>query len=201
MTLLSILPNGPHNISTHILTKRMTICVHDFLNQLIYFNSHPHEEDDQLRDYFSCSQTHFNSHPHEEDDGVEARKKKRDENFNSHPHEEDDTAINVSQNINRYFNSHPHEEDDLVMSHLQIQLMYFNSHPHEEDDSWIRTERCRMDISTHILTKRMTEEANEYARKKNISTHILTKRMTCTSTSGSSLPCHFNSHPHEEDDQ
>ena len=55
-----------------------------------YFNSHPHEEDDQLRDYFSCSQTHFNSHPHEEDDGVEARKKKRDENFNSHPHEEDD---------------------------------------------------------------------------------------------------------------
>ena len=40
---------------------------------LWYFNSHPHEEDDQLRDYFSCSQTHFNSHPHEEDDEYTAK--------------------------------------------------------------------------------------------------------------------------------
>ena len=34
------------------------------------------------------------------------------------------------------------------------------------------------DISTHILTKRMTEVAIKIAGKLDISTHILTKRMT-----------------------
>ena len=55
-------------------------------------------------------------------------------------------------------------------------------------------------ISTHILTKRMTAAKIVIPATINISTHILTKRMTCTSTSGSSPPFHFNSHPHEEDD-
>ena len=36
----------------------------------VYFNSHPHEEDDRnysLQIFFSG---YFNSHPHEEDDGI-----------------------------------------------------------------------------------------------------------------------------------
>ena len=78
---------------------------------------------------------------------------------------------------------------------------YFNSHPHEEDDRWFTTEcQCRITISTHILTKRMTtiflmstsvgmyfnshpheedDELNDvYSGFVTISTHILTKRMT-----------------------
>ena len=34
--------------------------------------------------------------------------------------------------------------------------VYFNSHPHEEDDHMHKTVYCIRDISTHILTKRMT---------------------------------------------
>ena len=33
---------------------------------------------------------------------------------------------------------------------------HFNSHPHEEDDDSLRLLDCHTDISTHILTKRMT---------------------------------------------
>ena len=37
-------------ISTHILTKRMT-CYHNSTSPLCYFNSHPHEEDDNTTDW------------------------------------------------------------------------------------------------------------------------------------------------------
>ena len=81
-------------ISTHILTKRMT-CVHDFLNQLIYFNSHPHEEDDRNTLYFIMARKYFNSHPHEEDDRNRSRAAVQKRYFNSHPHEEDDQCLAV----------------------------------------------------------------------------------------------------------
>ena len=35
-----------------------------------YFNSHPHEEDDNNPDGGNSVRRYFNSHPHEEDDGV-----------------------------------------------------------------------------------------------------------------------------------
>ena len=38
----------PRIISTHILTRRMTVNVFHCLFLLLYFNSHPHEEDDRL---------------------------------------------------------------------------------------------------------------------------------------------------------
>ena len=77
-----------------------------------------------------------------------------------------------------YFNSHPHEEDDGRHAGFCKEYSHFNSHPHEEDDflGWI----CFLcsDISTHILTKRMTENWSQ-------------ERVRLT---------YFNSHPHEEDD-
>ena len=33
-----------------------------------YFNSHPHEEDDEPASFYQYSSYYFNSHPHEEDD-------------------------------------------------------------------------------------------------------------------------------------
>ena len=99
---------------------------------------------------------------------------------------------------------------------------HFNSHPHEEDDKNIYIFCLQVDISTHILTKRMTNHHPLLQATLDISTHILTKRMT-----PASAPCpsplefqltssrrgwrnlrvhprihsYFNSHPHEEDDE
>ncbi len=55
---------------------------------------------------------------------------------------------------------------------------YFNSHPHEEDDVISKSIPKSIHISTHILTKRMTEESCASCGIMVISTHILTKRMT-----------------------
>ena len=56
-----------------------------------------------------------------------------------------------------HFNSHPHEEDDFIRTVRDIYARYFNSHPHEEDDYIHRANFQIIDISTHILTRRMTE--------------------------------------------
>ena len=84
-----------------------------------------------------------------------------------------------------YFNSHPHEEDDYHLLCTLSTLLYFNSHPHEEDDAIVNFTIPARDISTHILTKRMTWFKNQRYCRWIISTHILTKRMTfyCVSLS------------------
>ena len=78
--------------------------------------------------------------------------------------------------------------------------MYFNSHPHEEDDKVYSGQKFLRQISTHILTKRMTVQAADSISCVNISTHILTKRMTFLRHQDPLQKYHFNSHPHEEDD-
>ena len=59
---------------------------------------------------------------------------------------------------------------------------------------------CVSHISTHILTKRMTCQNGYFIIPGVISTHILTKRMTFPPRLSYQLDNHFNSHPHEEDD-
>ena len=102
-------------------------------------------------------------------------------------------------------------------------MVYFNSHPHEEDDvAYLELDSSKFQISTHILTKRMTW-CNFRANNKvifqltssrrgwqeriksvpfcfYISTHILTKRMTSHGWMCFKNVKYFNSHPHEEDD-
>ena len=116
-----------------------------------------------------------------------------------------------------YFNSHPHEEDDRFESSPLIALIHFNSHPHEEDDNVEVIGNMITDISTHILTKRMTEDRDcnnfflfifqltssrrgwrwrlqQIIRMERISTHILTKRMTdtrCVTTPGLHISTHI----------
>ena len=99
-------------ISTHILTKRMTILL---VVQIIAITISTHiltkrmtgtrQKDNRYRNY-------FNSHPHEEDDVSMVRSCKGKKYFNSHPHEEDDNTGRYVLLGNYYFNSHPHEEDD-----------------------------------------------------------------------------------------
>ena len=80
--------------------------------------------------------------------------------------------------LRSHFNSHPHKEDDFTFLHLIVDVLYFNSHPHKEDDPCADCELY----------------------KKNISTHILTRRMTCCAGLNKVKKSHFNSHPHKEDD-
>ena len=61
------------------------------------------------------NKTYFNSHPHEEDDQSVASTEYLHQYFNSHPHEEDDYSERKTYTLGKHFNSHPHEEDD---SHL-----------------------------------------------------------------------------------
>ena len=120
-------------ISTHILTKRMTT-----LQQLVrlserYFNSHPHEEDDHLLCFVLPIVT-----------------------FQLTSSRRGWPVVVQFHSRLRYFNSHPHEEDDWLFISTYGSMIYFNSHPHEEDDlpgHWIGV---AFHISTHILTKRMT---------------------------------------------
>ena len=214
----------------------------------IYFNSHPHEEDDQLckdRDieckpfqltssrggwpqqpFHPSVYCYFNSHPHEEDDAYALSVPPHPltfqltssrggwhrttmgridkvvfqltssrggwpcsfhleflfQYFNSHPHEEDDyddekdnspheifqlTSSRGGWQVlpfvficTEHFNSHPHEEDDDEDSDEDDWEDYFNSHHHEEDD-YLPSKFPRKDnISTHILTRRMTGRNN-----------------------------------------
>ena len=208
------------SISTHILTKRMTAATAPKFSRLIFQLTSSRRG---WPDTFVAAGGNLY--------------------FNSHPHEEDDRLRQLQDRLLRYFNSHPHEEDDNIQLSFSLlcnpfQLTssrrgwrnwteevsaanYFNSHPHEEDDVDVVDSAVNLDISTHILTKRMTISIGEILMPYIISTHILTKRMTIlseamqdglvfqlTSSRRGWLSHHrmissgwdFNSHPHEEDD-
>ena len=99
---------------------------------------------------------YFNSHPHEEDDQVEMATRYMTLHFNSHPHEEDDpTFSSLSSSVSSFQLTSsrrgwpcggcfvvPHSTFQLTSSRrgrlflawLLQALLYFNSHPHEEDD-------------------------------------------------------------------
>ena len=144
------------DISTHILTKRMT----------------------KIHTRQGLRTTHFNSHPHEEDD----RGLMRFQNLaciSTHILTKRMTPTLCQYSIRlTYFNSHPHEEDDLSLWCFTWNIDHFNSHPHEEDDKVSFKIIDEPFISTHILTKRMTHPGSGFQLHTIISTHILTKRMT-----------------------
>ena len=122
---------------------------------------------------------HFNSHPHEEDD-FRACLDGRREDISTHILTK---RMTESPELHRcrvifqltssrrgwrfskilaliavHFNSHPHEEDDQVEMATRYMTLHFNSHPHEEDDESSYGAICGQFISTHILTKRMTNQ-------------------------------------------
>ena len=86
-------------ISTHILTKRMTVKFLECYIKSHYFNSHPHEEDDMIPYVRFYLHHNFNSHPHEEDDNYIPLLFHFLKHFNSHPHEEDDNGLYTAVNI------------------------------------------------------------------------------------------------------
>ena len=101
-----------HNISTHILTKRMTA-----------------KEAGEL-----VIEGNFNSHPHEEDDGRHYERRKRICYFNSHPHEEDDHENQIYLSMTDISTHILTKRMTVMLGFMLMQAIHFNSHPHEEDD-------------------------------------------------------------------
>ena len=90
MTFGEALTGGYINISTHILTKRMT-ALEDEITELNGISTHIlTKRMTSFPDQESQTPLYFNSHPHEEDDNEFEKRLKEYKNFNSHPHEEDD---------------------------------------------------------------------------------------------------------------
>ena len=122
-----------------------------------YFNSHPHEEDD-FKTHTGCNKRAISTHI------LTKRMTKQGKIPNSllvistHILTKRMTSMSFgSRGFLAYFNSHPHEEDDWLRIMERWKKIHFNSHPHEEDDSDGSQEFDYQNISTHILTKRMTK--------------------------------------------
>ena len=188
----------------------------------MYFNSHPHEEDDEplrflytLHIQFQLTSSRRGWRPTKWIPGYCG-------DFNSHPHEEDDNCRTSSCHV-----------IDCISTHILTKRMtysalpaenwwgHFNSHPHEEDDEFDCKDAGKTDISTHILTKRMTADEMVYrprvlfqltssrrgwrwynlqnARRDNFNSHPH-EEDDIASLQYMTRQEHFNSHPHEEDD-
>ena len=79
-------------------------------------------------------------------------------------------------------------------------ILSFNSHPHKEDDDKLVKMYKVLNLSTHILTRRMTILFQHLFYNIPLSTHILTRRMTVAFHVFLLCLQPFNSHPHKEDD-
>ena len=121
------------SISTHILTKRMTIQTDSSMPSWINFNSHPHEEDDLVYPV----QFHFN-------------------NISTHILTKRMTFTRQMLSNTVKFQLTSSRRGWRVITASKMWKQYFNSHPHEEDDGTMSLLAQLRDISTHILTKRMT---------------------------------------------
>ena len=82
----------------------------------------------------------------------------------------------------QHFNSQPHKEaDDSSPSYHSSNGRYFNSQPHKEADKKERMVVAEADISTHSLTRRLTQYQIFPNLFRQISTHSLTRRLTAIS--------------------
>ena len=149
-------------ISTHSLTRRLTIFV--YLTYIIhhYFNSQPHKEADQYSVIvvcFNCISIH----------SLTRRLTKMTErsalyhafqltasqggwpwigllkngitHFNSQPHKEADGLKEDTWTADLHFNSQPHKEADCYQYFFIQGIWYFNSQPHKEAD---RNSDCKL---------------------------------------------------------
>ena len=77
-------------ISTHSLTRRLTLYPVLIIPHKDYFNSQPHKEADCSGSHVGTDQNYFNSQPHKEADEIVHYNLARLMYFNSQPHKEAD---------------------------------------------------------------------------------------------------------------
>ena len=59
-----------------------------------------------------------------------------------------------------HFNSQPHKEADSDSASLSSRYLYFNSQPHKEADGYLQSRITIWSISTHSLTRRLTQDVH-----------------------------------------
>ena len=204
-------------ISTHILTKRMTLCkrfnVCDWIFQLTSSRRGWHSSDfihrccksfqltssrrgwQQRHWHYGDAGPHFNSHPHEEDDATAGHHRLRFW-ISTHILTKRMTVFDKVRYCKKVISTHilTKRMTGGITQQQCSDWKYFNSHPHEEDDQGYQLHTFHKNISTHILTKRMTVTVMGGTIYRIISTHILTKRMTKRTDrdqQGSSISTHI----------
>ena len=80
-------------ISTHSLTRRLTVAAFFFCCPKVYFNSQPHKEADHGRPVSILIYRYFNSQPHKEADSSTTNWTTLRGYFNSQPHKEADGSL------------------------------------------------------------------------------------------------------------
>ena len=165
-------------ISTHSLTKRLTVSAHIGART---GDISTHSLTKRLTDIFARkphNRCYFNSQPHEEADNDPAVGYSQDYNFNSQPHEEADGAYRDAYDLfdisthsltkRLTFDNLQDAFNDLISTHSLTKRL---THVH-------RVLSVHADISTHSLTKRLTISGQQITDSLLISTHSLTKRLT-----------------------
>ena len=155
--LWSIHWNSERGISTHILTKRMTMTEKGRRTWNFYFNSHPHEEDDDSLRLLNCH-ADISTHILTKRMTITAVFFQKTTDISTHILTKRMThSLNIEVNCEN-ISTHILTKRMTLVKHwietfkLQFQLtssrrgwrifwwccrscIYFNSHPHEEDDS------------------------------------------------------------------
>ena len=146
-------------ISTHSLTRRLTVVMAKDVWCSWYFNSQPHKEADTHVCFVYVRGGHFNSQPHKEADQLSHSQLHNLKYISTHSLTRRLTAtdrillrvipfqLTASQGgwlyVNTYrwnsfhFNSQPHKEADRSQQHSTHFPSYFNSQPHKEADKMI----------------------------------------------------------------
>ena len=175
------LPNTTHGIFQLTSSRGGWQWCMLLLMKKMYFNSHPHKEDD-VESYCIKFITiwYFNSHPHKEDDYRRSQ---------SHIPVSISTHI-LTRRMTRQFQLRKWPAE-VISTHILTRRMTTSF-------SWIITPIDIFQLTSsrggwrHHTSKRIFDA--------NISTHILTRRMTLQKRQNILHRHHFNSHPHEEDD-
>ena len=167
------------SISTHSLTKRLTM--HSKLTRLnqFYFNSQPHEEADNLINTCVLVKTHFNSQPHEEADFYWLWKR-------NHP------DISTHSLTKRLTTTMPTKTN----YHIGISTHSLTKRLTNIKDNFFHCSEFQLTASR----RGWLPPPLFWCPFSSISTHSLTKRLTVPLGISLSDSKNFNSQPHEEAD-
>ena len=188
-------------ISTHSLTKRLTMIWKHHRDRLEYFNSQPHEEADQLTIISTLSWIYFNSQPHEEADFVKFEGMTKEEAF----------QLTASRRGWRIISELDNSASCISTHSLTKRLTKpTRENPHREVFQLTASRRGWQISACYLLYKcpfQLTasrrgwqEPIPIYLRSNHISTHSLTKRLTILPSTLIVPWLYFNSQPHEEAD-
>ena len=174
-------------ISTHSLTKRLTITAFRQRTLKNYFNSQPHEEADTVQNG-GITITDISTHSLTKRLTFLDILPKQIRSISTHSLTKRLTIFSqlplFGINISTHSLTKRLTKNRVYSYWFQVD---FNSQPHEEADLERSNSMLTRNISTHSLTKRLTRLLLPCRNMDFISTHSLTKRLTMIDLTGKSV--------------